>query len=41
VKTEASYSKVTADFVARHLHIGVDSLKQLINNGQTVRHLQF
>ena len=41
VKTEASDSKVTAEFVARHLHIGVQSLKQLINNGQTVRHLQF
>jgi hypothetical protein len=41
VKTEASDSKVTAEFVARHLHIGVESLKQLINNGQTVRHLQF
>jgi AMP nucleosidase len=41
VKTEASDSKVTAQFVERHLKIGIDSLKQLINNGQTVRHLQF
>ena len=41
VKTEASDIKVTAEYVERHLKIGVDSLKQLINNGQTVRHLQF
>jgi S-DNA-T family DNA segregation ATPase FtsK/SpoIIIE len=41
VKTEASDSQVTAQFVKRHLTIGIESLKQLINNGQTVRHLQF
>ena len=41
VKTEASDSQVTAQFVANHLKIGIESLKQLINNGQTVRHLQF
>jgi AMP nucleosidase len=41
VKTEASDSKVTAEFVERHLKIGIASLKQLINNGQTVRHLKF
>jgi AMP nucleosidase len=41
VKTEASDSAVTAEFVERHLKIGIESLKQLINNGQTVRHLKF
>jgi AMP nucleosidase len=41
VKTEESDKKVTADFVERHLKIGIDSLKQLINEGQTVRHLRF
>lgn len=41
VKTEDSDKKVTAKFVERHLKIGIDSLKQLINNGMTVRHLQF
>lgn len=41
VKTEASDKKVTAQFVQRHLKIGIDSLKQLINGGQTVRHLKF
>ncbi|MBS4043743.1 MAG: AMP nucleosidase [Chitinophagaceae bacterium] len=41
VKTEASDKKITADYVERHLKIGIDSLKQLINNGLTVRHLKF
>jgi AMP nucleosidase len=41
IKTEASDSKVTAQFVDKHLKIGIDSLKQLINNGLTVRHLRF
>ena len=41
VKTEASDSIVTAEFVERHLSIGIESLKQLINDGLTVRHLQF
>lgn len=41
VKTEESDSKVTAQFVDTHLKIGIDSLKQLINNGLTVRHLRF
>ena len=41
VKTEESDQKVTVNFVENHLKIGVESLKQLINNGQTVRHLKF
>ncbi|MBS1564687.1 MAG: AMP nucleosidase, partial [Bacteroidetes bacterium] len=41
VKTEESDKKVTGDFVERHLKIGIDSLKQLINDGLTVRHLRF
>jgi AMP nucleosidase len=41
VKTEASDKKVTEKFVETHLKIGIDSLKQLINNGLTVRHLRF
>ncbi|MEQ1623759.1 MAG: AMP nucleosidase [Sediminibacterium sp.] len=41
VKTEASDKLVTAEFVEKHLKIGIDSLKQLINKGQTVRHLRF
>jgi AMP nucleosidase len=41
VKTEESDKKITEQFVERHLRIGIDSLKQLINNGLTVRHLRF
>lgn len=41
IKTEASDKQVTATYVETHLKIGIDSLKQLINNGQTVRHLKF
>jgi AMP nucleosidase len=41
VKTEESDQRVTSQFVEDHLKIGIESLKQLINNGQTVRHLKF
>ncbi|MDX2049549.1 MAG: AMP nucleosidase [Chitinophagaceae bacterium] len=41
VKTEESDKKVTGDYVERHIKIGIDSLKQLINDGHTVRHLRF
>ena len=41
VKTEESDKNVTAQFVENHLKIGIDSLKQLINDAMTVRHLKF
>ena len=41
VKTEESDKKVTANYVEKHLRIGIDSLRQLIDDGLTVRHLQF
>ena len=41
VKTRESDSKVTEQYVETHLRIGIDSLKQLINNGLTVKHLKF
>jgi AMP nucleosidase len=41
VKTEASDLKVTEQFTEMHLKIGIDSLKQLINKGHTVKHLRF
>jgi AMP nucleosidase len=41
VKTEESDKKVTGNYVERHIRIGIDSLKQLINDGMTVRHLRF
>lgn len=41
VKTEESDKKVTTNFVETHLKVGIASLKQLINNGLTVKHLKF
>ena len=41
VKTAESDRNVTATFVEKHLKIGIDSLKQLENDGLTVRHLKF
>lgn len=41
VKTAESDKKVTSGFVDRHIKIGVSSLEQLINDGQTVKHLRF
>jgi AMP nucleosidase len=41
VKTAESDKKVTSGFVDQHIKIGVSSLEQLINNGQTVKHLRF
>ncbi len=41
VKTEHSDKSVTTNYVDLHLKIGIDSLKQLINNGITVKHLKW
>ena len=41
VKTAVGDSKVTKKYVETHLKIGIDSLKQLINGGLTVKHLRF
>jgi AMP nucleosidase len=41
VKTTESDKKITEQFVQQHLNIGIDSLKQLINKQETVRHLRF
>ena len=41
VKTEESDKNVTANFVETHVRLGIESLKQLIDNGLTVRHLRF
>jgi AMP nucleosidase len=41
IKTEKSDKKVTENFTESHLKVGIDSLKQLINKGQTVKHLYF
>lgn len=41
IKTDASDKKVTAEFVDQHLRIGIDSLKEIINGGKSVKHLLF
>ncbi len=41
VKTRESDKSVTTNYVEMHLEIGIASLKQLINNGLTVKHLRF
>jgi AMP nucleosidase len=41
IKTEVSDKVVTSSFVDLHVKIGIESLKQLINNGVTVKHLRY
>jgi len=41
VKTDESDQQVTEKFVEKHIRIGIDSLKQLINQSLTVKHLKF
>ena len=41
IKTEKSDKLVTEQFSLEHLKIGIDSLRQLINNGMTIKHLKF
>ena len=41
VKTEKGDEEVTKKYLEQHLKIGIDSLKQLINNGLTIKHLRF
>lgn len=41
VKTAESDRRIDAKFVDDHIRIGIASLKQLINRGVTVKHLQF
>jgi AMP nucleosidase len=41
IKTEASDLKVNNEFVEIHLRIGIDSLREIIDNGLSVKHLIF
>jgi AMP nucleosidase len=41
IKTTQSDAKVTTEFAELHLRIGIDSLRELINKGATVKHLRF
>jgi len=41
VKTEASDQVVTANFVERHIKIGIEALKLVRRRGRSVKHLRF
>jgi AMP nucleosidase len=41
VKTSSSDLTVTQDFVKSHLYIGIDALMELINSGDSVKHLRY
>jgi AMP nucleosidase len=41
VKTEESDKKISEQFQSDHLRFGIESLKELINKGATVKHLKF
>ncbi len=41
IKTDSSDKSVTEKYVNDHLQIGIDSLKELINQGRSVKHLKF
>ncbi len=41
VKTEESDENVNKKFVRDHVSIGIDSMFELINNGESVKHLRF
>lgn len=41
VKTEASDQQVTSRYVETHIRVGIDALKEIRDNGESVRHLRF
>jgi AMP nucleosidase len=41
VKTSASDAKVTSVFVESHVRVGIESLREIINKGRSVKHLRF
>jgi len=41
VKTSASDKEVTEKYVEDHIKIGIESLKEIINEGRSVKHLKF
>ncbi len=41
VKTEKSDKTVNKEFIKIHLQIGIDSLMELINSGESVKHLRY
>lgn len=41
VKTAESDSKVTTNYVDRHLNIGIDAMNELRDSGESVKHLRY
>jgi AMP nucleosidase len=41
IKTEQSDIKVTTQFAETHLQIGIEALKEIKDNGISVKHLRF
>ena len=41
VKTDESDQMVTQQYADKHLRIGIDTLKKLIDNSETIKHLKF
>ena len=41
IKTQSSDEKVTTNYSLLHLKIGVDSLKQIMESGESIKHLKF
>jgi AMP nucleosidase len=41
IKTSESDKKITNLFVEDHIKIGIESLKELRDNGKSVKHLRF
>ncbi len=41
IKTKKSDKVVTDNFVDKHLQIGIDALKEILNRGDSVKHLRF
>ena len=41
VKTEESDNRVTKNFAATHVRIGIEAMRLIIDERKTVRHLKF
>jgi AMP nucleosidase len=41
VKTSESDLKITSDYVDKHIMIGIDALKEIRDEGRSVRHLNW
>lgn len=41
VKTSESDQKITSDYVDKHIMIGIAALKEIRDEGQSVRHLRW